>query len=122
MIAGHGPVFYLNAWSSETQFPHHLSKERPASIGCASLSLVTNHEGLITRKSNVPATKPSNADIYFQDGGRCAYCGQQIAWVDATVDLIVPRWAGGKSTWKTWSVPANAATIGRVGELHQRPG
>ncbi len=51
-----------------------------------------------TRKSNVPTT-PSNSDIYFRDGGRCAYCGQQIARVDATVDHIVPRWAGGKSTW-----------------------
>jgi len=28
----------------------------------------------------------------------------------------------GKVPGKTWSVPANAATIGREGELHQRLG
>jgi 5-methylcytosine-specific restriction endonuclease McrA len=45
-------------------------------------------------------SKPSNDDIYFRDGGVCAYCGQKIAQVEATVDHITPRWAGGKSTWE----------------------
>ena len=52
-----------------------------------------------TRKANVPS-KPSNDDIYFRDGGVCAYCRQKIARVEVTVDHITPRWAGGKSTWE----------------------
>lgn len=42
--------------------------------------------------------KEERLRIYRKFGGRCAYCGQEIAYADMQVDHIVPIWKGGEDT------------------------
>lgn len=37
--------------------------------------------------------------LYERDGGKCCYCGKKITQKEATVDHVIPRSKGGKSTW-----------------------
>jgi 5-methylcytosine-specific restriction endonuclease McrA len=41
----------------------------------------------------------SRTSIFKRDGFICQYCGQEFSRSDLTVDHIIPRSKGGKSTW-----------------------
>jgi hypothetical protein len=38
--------------------------------------------------------------VYKRDRGRCGYCGKDIPQKEATIDHILPKSRGGKTTWK----------------------
>lgn len=46
------------------------------------------------------AIKYSRKNIFARDGYRCAYCGKQFKSEDLSIEHIVPRSRGGKSTWE----------------------
>lgn len=49
-------------------------------------------------KTKVPYSK---RNVFARDNQRCAYCGKKIEELsDCTIDHIVPRAQGGKSTWE----------------------
>jgi len=37
--------------------------------------------------------------LYRRDNGRCGYCGKRLSQKEATVDHIIPKSKGGKTTW-----------------------
>lgn len=37
--------------------------------------------------------------IFLRDGYRCQYCGEQFALGELTFDHVIPKSAGGKTTW-----------------------
>jgi len=43
--------------------------------------------------------KFSRVNIYARDKHRCQYCGTKAKLADLTYDHVVPRSAGGKTTW-----------------------
>jgi 5-methylcytosine-specific restriction endonuclease McrA len=43
--------------------------------------------------------KFNRRNIYARDGNRCQYCGKPFATSDLSLDHIVPRSRGGRSTW-----------------------
>lgn len=47
-------------------------------------------------KSKIPYSK---RNIFVRDKHSCQYCGKKMDQQDCTVDHIVPKAAGGKSTW-----------------------
>lgn len=42
----------------------------------------------------------SRENIYLRDGYRCQYCDKQFKHKDLTLDHVVPRCHGGRTTWK----------------------
>lgn len=38
--------------------------------------------------------------LFNRDGWRCQYCTRQLTWSDVTIDHVVPRCSGGKTTWR----------------------
>lgn len=38
--------------------------------------------------------------LFNRDGWKCVYCGKKLTALDATVDHIVPRSHGGRTSWK----------------------
>ena len=49
--------------------------------------------------SNLTAVRYSRRNILLRDDHTCQYCGKQVVGKDATMDHVVPRSRGGKSTW-----------------------
>ena len=41
----------------------------------------------------------SRRNVYIRDDYRCQYCGERFAAADLTLDHVVPRVAGGKTSW-----------------------
>lgn len=42
----------------------------------------------------------SRENVYLRDGYRCQYCGAQFRHRELTLDHVVPRCHGGRTTWK----------------------
>lgn len=51
----------------------------------------------ISRKRSV---KFSRENIYLRDKGKCQYCGIKLSKKQTTLDHVVPRSLGGKTTWE----------------------
>ena len=59
----------------------------------------------------------SRINIYTRDRFTCQYCGQRFLAEDLTFDHVVPRSAGGRTTWDnivTACVPCNARKANRT--------
>ncbi|MCH9686784.1 MAG: HNH endonuclease [Deltaproteobacteria bacterium] len=46
-----------------------------------------------------PFVRFSRENVYLRDGYRCQYCGDAFAAADLTLDHVVPRCQGGKTSW-----------------------
>jgi 5-methylcytosine-specific restriction endonuclease McrA len=61
-------------------------------------------------RRNRRAIRFSRVNIFTRDGFTCQYCEQQLLTEDLTFDHVVPRAAGGRTTWEnivTCCVPCN---------------
>jgi 5-methylcytosine-specific restriction endonuclease McrA len=63
------------------------------------------------------AIRFSRVNIYARDAFTCQYCGQRQVTEELTFDHVVPRCAGGNTTWEnivTCCVPCNRAKANRT--------
>ncbi len=63
------------------------------------------------------AIRFSRVNIYARDAFTCQYCGQRQVTEELTFDHVVPRSAGGTTTWEnivTCCVPCNRAKANRT--------
>jgi len=63
------------------------------------------------------AIRFSRVNIYARDAFTCQYCGQRQVTEELTFDHVVPRCAGGTTTWEnivTCCVPCNRAKANRT--------
>jgi len=44
--------------------------------------------------------KFNRRNIYARDGSRCQYCGKKMATTDLSLDHVVPKSQGGRSSWE----------------------
>lgn len=55
----------------------------------------------LTRYVHMPQRVPlTRLNLFARDGMRCGYCDQEFSAQDLTFDHVVPRMAGGLSTWE----------------------
>src|SRR5215471_14962682 len=47
-----------------------------------------------------PIIRFSRLNVYLRDGFACQYCGRRMATEDLTFDHVLPRAAGGKTSWE----------------------
>ncbi len=64
----------------------------------------------------------SRQSVFERDRFTCQYCGKSFETRELNLDHVIPRDKGGKTTWRTWFVPASAATRGRRTNSPPRPG
>jgi 5-methylcytosine-specific restriction endonuclease McrA len=57
---------------------------------------------LLTRHNHMPRrTVPfSRRNLYRRDGSRCQYCGSKLPTSELSIDHVVPKSRGGKTTWE----------------------
>lgn len=68
--------------------------------------------------SGVPLTR---MNLFLRDDFRCQYCGSKFPSEDLTFDHVVPRAAGGKSTWDNLSAACVTCNSRKGHRLDMRP-
>jgi len=59
----------------------------------------------------------SRQNIFSRDNFSCQYCGRKLGQPELTFDHVIPKFMGGKTTWKnivTACVPCNRKKAGRT--------
>lgn len=59
-------------------------------------SVIRFLRGLSGRKRTIRFCRQN---VYLRDRGSCQYCGRKVTRVEATYDHVVPRVAGGRTSW-----------------------
>jgi 5-methylcytosine-specific restriction endonuclease McrA len=70
---------------------------------------------LSPRRSRKAGAKYTKNNVYLRDRGCCQYCGINLPKADATLDHVLPRALGGKTSWKN-TVIACRYCNGRKGD------
>jgi len=60
-------------------------------------------------------------NLHARDGGMCVYCGQKVSLSNFTIDHVIPRSQGGKTSWEN-VVAACMGCNNRKGNRRPRPG
>lgn len=47
-----------------------------------------------------PFVRFSRENVYLRDGYECQYCGRRCSSTELTLDHVLPRCRGGKTTWR----------------------
>jgi 5-methylcytosine-specific restriction endonuclease McrA len=71
------------------------------------------------RHRRAPVVRFSRNNVYHRDEGHCQYCGLRLHRDDATYDHVVPKRAGGRTTWENITLscrPCNQRKGGRTPE------
>ncbi len=57
---------------------------------------------VLTRYDKIPSLEVpfSRRSIYRRDKYQCQYCGAKPHWSELTIDHVIPRSKGGRSTWE----------------------
>jgi 5-methylcytosine-specific restriction endonuclease McrA len=58
--------------------------------------IVLTHNDCMPRRT-VPF---SRRNLYRRDGSRCQYCGKKRSTADLSIDHVIPRSRGGRTTWE----------------------
>ena len=108
-----------------------IAYSRDRTIKCVSRELPMPAVVRVLRRfrRDRQAIRFSRVNIYTRDSFTCQYCGERLATEDLTFDHVVPRSAGGRTTWEnivTCCVPCNHGKANRTPEqahmrLHRRP-
>lgn len=66
-----------------------------------STSILVPYVIVLSRYDRVPQRQPklSRRNIFARDDGICQYCGKHTSNHELSIDHVVPRSRGGKSTW-----------------------
>src|SRR5262249_36880440 len=65
--------------------------------------------------------KFNRRNIYARDGNRCQYCGKKFATTELSLDHVIPRSKGGKSTWDNIVSACLKGNIKRGGRTPSQP-
>lgn len=64
----------------------------------------------------------SRKNILLRDRNTCQFCGAIFSASELTLDHVMPRSRGGRSSWKTWWPAAIPATTARETARPRKPG
>ena len=66
------------------------------------------------------AVKFNRRNIFARDGGRCQYCGRRFATSELSLDHVIPRSQGGKTTWENLVCCCLSCNVAKGGRTPQQ--
>lgn len=91
--------FSLFNWNQWVEY----SSKNPSKDRINGVSFFINRPYMIimttgTAKYKIP--RPSRRNVFIRDGFVCQYCGKTFNSTELTIDHVVPKSHGGKTTWE----------------------
>lgn len=133
-------VLLLNSDWSPLQFISDMRALRLLMKGRAEVitlgetqSMWNEYYTTVTNKFQIPATirlhfrvnvNPSVSRfrkriLYNRDGWACQYCSKKLSWNTVTIDHVIPKCRGGKTTWKNCVVCCKQCNRNKGSKLPQ---
>jgi 5-methylcytosine-specific restriction endonuclease McrA len=86
-------------------------------IRIPEIVILTGYTGFAKRKVAF-----NRRTIFERDGYKCQYCGQKYASDDLTLDHVIPRSRGGRSTWDNIVVACVSCNTRKANKLVEEAG
>ena len=101
------------SWKNLSQTQWKLNNDNHYWINCVNFHLMTPKIIRLTQFNQLPYRKVrlTKRNLYARDRHVCQYCGENFPQHELSLDHIIPKSQGGKSTWKNMvcaCVPCNA--------------
>lgn len=92
-------TFDFASWS---EFSNHVAENGNQFIHTPSRRILVPEVIILTAFHRMPprTVKFNRKNIYIRDEYTCQYCGAKPAREDLTIDHVIPRSRGGRSTWE----------------------
>lgn len=68
------------------------------------------------------SVKFNRRNVYARDQGRCQYCGRKFPYRELTLDHVVPRSLGGRTTWENIVCACVACNVKKGGRMPAQAG
>jgi len=119
-------AYDLDTWREVSELRARYERENHEWVQCVRFELAVPRIIRLLFYDRLPRTnvKFTRRNIFARDSNRCQYCGRKFATSELSLDHIVPRSRGGKSSWTNivcCCVKCNVRKGGRTpSEAHMR--
>lgn len=112
-------TYDISTWLELSQMKETFEPERHEWIRTVRTSIAIPRVIRLLRFDRMPRheVKLNRRNIFARDGSRCQYCGKRFPSSELSLDHVVPRSQGGKTTWNNLvcaCVSCNAHKGGRT--------
>lgn len=88
-------------------------------IRVPTVVIATNYSKMPTKKYR---GKPTKEALFYRDGGKDIYTGQELDWDEATIDHIMPRSRGGKDVFENTGLTTKKINNDKGNQLNSEAG
>jgi len=91
----------FDSWREVSEYRARYLRDRHDWIRCVRFELAVPHIVRLLWYDRLPrqVVKLNRRNIYARDHSRCQYCGGKFATSELSLDHVIPRVQGGKTTW-----------------------
>jgi len=95
-------TYDFESWAEMSQFRREFEPEAHEWIHAVRFELVVPRIVRLLFYDKLPRqdVKFNRRNIFARDNNRCQYCGKRFSTAELSLDHIIPRSHGGKSTWE----------------------
>jgi len=99
---GHYFNYDFHSWCEVSQFKRDFEPQDHDWVATVAFDIAVPRIIRLLGYDRLPRhhVKFNRRNIFARDSNRCQYCGKRFPSRDLTLDHVVPRSHGGKSTWK----------------------
>jgi len=112
----------FESWREVSAFRARFQRERHEWVRCVRFEIAVPRIVRLLFYDRLPqqAVKFNRRNIYARDHNRCQYCGRRFPTSELSLDHVVPRSMGGRTTWENVVCCCVACNIRKGGRTPQQ--
>ncbi len=114
----------FDSWREVSEFRARYERDRHEWVRCVRFEIAVPRIVRLLFYDRLPrqTVKFNRRNIYARDRNRCQYCGQRYPTSELSLDHLVPRSLGGKTTWENVVCCCVACNVRKGGRTPDRAG
>jgi 5-methylcytosine-specific restriction endonuclease McrA len=112
------------SWREVSRFRARHERERHEWVPCVRFEMAVPRIVRLLFYDRLPqqTVKFNRRNIFARDANRCQYCGKRFSTSELSLDHVVPRSLGGKTTWENIVCCCVACNVQKGGRTPDRAG
>jgi len=114
----------FQSWCEVSQFRRHFEPDGHDWISTINFYVAVPRIIRLLFYDRLPRSelKFNRRNIFARDKNRCQYCGKRFATSELSLDHVIPRTLGGKTTWENIVCACAACNVKKGGRMPQQAG